>query len=119
MPLGKFEELLIATAKSPAMLMYRDNFSSAATDTGVNQKNQRMTNRFLRRLEASAPDSSAINMINAVKNGKKRSGLNENYAREVMELHTISHWENSPPCKHAHCLCNISLCVAAINTHCQ
>jgi uncharacterized protein (DUF1800 family) len=38
MPLGKFEEPLIATAKSPAMIMYRDNFSSAATDTGVNQK---------------------------------------------------------------------------------
>jgi uncharacterized protein (DUF1800 family) len=59
--LGNFEDLLIATAKSPAMLMYLDNFSSiGANDDPV-----------------------------AKKKGKKMNGLNENYAREVMELHTL------------------------------
>jgi uncharacterized protein (DUF1800 family) len=46
--LGRFNELLLKTAKSPAMLYYLDNFNSGA-----------------------------------------RGGLNENYAREVMELHTL------------------------------
>jgi uncharacterized protein (DUF1800 family) len=59
--LGNFEDLLIATAKSPAMLMYLDNVSSVG-----------------------ANDDPA-----AKKKGKKMNGLNENYAREVMELHTL------------------------------
>ena len=54
--LGKFYDLLVATAQSPAMLMYLDNWLSIG------------------------PHSQA-----AGKNG----GLNENYAREVMELHTL------------------------------
>jgi len=60
--LGKFEDLLMATAKSPAMLLYLDNFSSV----GVNDQIQKR------------PDKN-----------KKVKGLNENYAREVMELHTL------------------------------
>jgi uncharacterized protein (DUF1800 family) len=51
---GKFEDLLLGTAKSPAMLYFLDNFSSTGVTTA-----------------------------------KKPSGLNENYAREVMELHTM------------------------------
>jgi uncharacterized protein (DUF1800 family) len=54
--LGKFYDLLVATAQSPAMLVYLDNWLSVG------------------------PHSPA-----AGKNG----GLNENYAREVMELHTL------------------------------
>jgi uncharacterized protein (DUF1800 family) len=54
--LGKFYDLLVASAQSPAMLMYLDNWLSIG------------------------PHSQA-----AGKNG----GLNENYAREVMELHTL------------------------------
>jgi uncharacterized protein (DUF1800 family) len=57
--LGRFSELLIRTAKSPAMLYYLDNFIS------------------------SAPvDSMAMP-------AQRARGLNENYAREVMELHTL------------------------------
>jgi uncharacterized protein (DUF1800 family) len=56
--LGKFYDLLVATAQSPAMLMYLDNWLSIG------------------------PHSQA-----AGKNGQ--SGLNENYGREVMELHTL------------------------------
>jgi uncharacterized protein (DUF1800 family) len=59
--LGRFKELLLATAQSPAMLFYLDNWLSAAPNTA--------TARF-------APNNS-------------RRGLNENYARELMELHTL------------------------------
>ncbi len=63
--LGKFEDLLVATAQSPAMLMYLDN----ATSVG--------------------PDSQAA--VRQHRNNKNKAdlGLNENYARELMELHTL------------------------------
>jgi uncharacterized protein (DUF1800 family) len=61
--LGYFEDLLIATAESPAMLNYLDN------------------------AESIGPHSHAADQQD---DGKKKSaGLNENYAREVMELHTV------------------------------
>jgi uncharacterized protein (DUF1800 family) len=56
--LGKFRDLLVATAQSPAMLFYLDNWLSIG------------------------PHSLA-----AGKGGQ--SGLNENYGRELMELHTL------------------------------
>lgn len=59
--LGNFEKLLLATAQSPAMLTYLDNFNS----TGAKE------------------------MTGAKGDKKKAGGLNENYAREVMELHTL------------------------------
>ncbi len=54
--LGKFRDLLLASAKSPAMLVYLDN---------------------------------AENIKPGARRGKIDGGLNENYAREVMELHTV------------------------------
>jgi uncharacterized protein (DUF1800 family) len=64
--LGRFENLLVATASSPAMLNYLDNSSSIG------------------------PHSQFANRPFRGDNQKKRpSGLNENYARELMELHTI------------------------------
>jgi uncharacterized protein (DUF1800 family) len=55
--LGRFETMLLATARHPAMLTYLDNrLNSAPGETGRPQK---------------------------------AAGFNENYAREVMELHTI------------------------------
>jgi Protein of unknown function (DUF1800) len=60
--LGKFSDLLLATAKSPAMMFYLDNAESVGPDA--------MANR------------------NPNPNAKKR-GLNENYGRELMELHTL------------------------------
>jgi len=63
--LGKFRDLLLATAKSPAMMVYLDNLNSIG------------------------PNSIANGGGNP--NGKRGNrGLNENYAREVMELHTVS-----------------------------
>jgi uncharacterized protein (DUF1800 family) len=74
--LADFESLLIATAKSPAMLTYLDNFIS----TGANS-------RYAGRpKETSLQDSSSQKKVNQIKRAK---GLNENYAREVMELHTL------------------------------
>jgi uncharacterized protein (DUF1800 family) len=61
--LGKFKELLLATAKSPAMLWYLDNWESVG------------------------PNSPAAARLH--NNGKPAAGLNENYAREVMELHAL------------------------------
>jgi uncharacterized protein (DUF1800 family) len=58
--LGKFRDLLEATAKSPAMLFYLDNFQSVRADVDANNKNR-----------------------------KVKRGLNENYGRELMELHTL------------------------------
>lgn len=58
--LGKFKDLLLATARSPAMLFYLDNWLSASPRTGF-----RLGPR------------------------NRKRGLNENYAREIMELHTL------------------------------
>ncbi len=59
--LGKFRDLLLATAKSPAMLFYLDNWLSSSPN--------------------AAP--ARAQTITA------RRGINENYARELMELHTL------------------------------
>jgi uncharacterized protein (DUF1800 family) len=62
--LGKFRDLLVATAESPAMLFYLDNWTSIGPNsTAAGGGNNR------------APDP--------------KRGLNENYAREIMELHTL------------------------------
>ncbi|MBZ5619379.1 MAG: DUF1800 domain-containing protein [Acidobacteriia bacterium] len=60
--LGKFKELLEATAKSPAMLFYLDNWQSVGPN-------------------APQPRGDAAR--------KGRRGLNENYGRELLELHTL------------------------------
>jgi uncharacterized protein (DUF1800 family) len=65
--LGKFEDLLEATAHSPAMMLYLDNASSIGPDSFAAERADRRPNN----------------------NKRKREGLNENYARELMELHTL------------------------------
>ena len=72
--LGKFEDLLVATAQSPAMLMYLDNWQSIGPDS-IAAKNGGKLAKF-----AQNPQ---------VKQAVKDRGLNENYARELMELHTL------------------------------
>ncbi len=71
--LGKFETLLVATAQSPAMLFYLDNASSSGPYRAqLNRRTAGMTKGEM----AAMPRQN-------------RTGLNENYAREVMELHTL------------------------------
>jgi uncharacterized protein (DUF1800 family) len=81
--LGNFETMLLATAKSPAMLTYLDNFrSSTASDTRQPIKRVRPQNR-------AVSADSAMTQMAPNKNSKANQGLNENYAREIMELHTL------------------------------
>ena len=72
--LGKFEDLLVATAKSPAMLMYLDNWQSIGPDSPAARQGPALA-RFARNPQ--------------VKAAAKDRGLNENYGRELMELHTL------------------------------
>ena len=83
--LGKFSQLLIATAKSPAMLTYLDNFISSGENDSIDnpQRRRRLQNNDDER------DSSKVSFANKNKNAQRNKGLNENYAREVMELHTL------------------------------
>ncbi len=72
--LGKFKDLLSATAHSQAMLFYLDNWLSA--DPRAFDRLKRLTPQQ-RRAQAGLPPV-----------GGKR-GLNENYGRELLELHTL------------------------------
>jgi len=74
--LGKFRVLLEATAKSPAMLFYLDNYVSADPHA------------FDRAKHAPPPKKKARPGEKLPPIGGKR-GLNENYGREIMELHTL------------------------------
>jgi uncharacterized protein (DUF1800 family) len=65
--MGKFRDLLGAVAMSPAMLFYLDNWQSAADST-----------------HATLEELPAFRRL-----ASRRRGLNENYARELMELHTL------------------------------
>ena len=83
--LGKFEDLLVATAKSPAMLFYLDNWLSVGPDSlqaiGVPP-------RPMVRYGPYGP--RVVRPPNPNPKGKRSSGLNENYGRELLELHTLS-----------------------------
>jgi uncharacterized protein (DUF1800 family) len=68
--LGNFEDLLVATAESPAMLLYLDNSSSTGPDSIAAEK-QKERAAMGKATKATPP------------------GLNENYGRELMELHTL------------------------------
>ena len=79
---GKFRDLLEASAKSPAMLFYLDNAqNSVARELGPGE--ERIRARIRKQVPGAVPDP--------VDNGKPRvvGGINENYAREIMELHTL------------------------------
>lgn len=82
--LGKFEDLLVATAQSPAMLFYLDNWLSVGPNSdfanGVPRRNNNYNSRRPPRPPRSAPAKQAKG---------RRNGLNENYGRELMELHTL------------------------------
>src|SRR5205085_2877360 len=55
---AKFEDILLATAKSPAMLMYLDNFSSAGTNRDMAlEKNEKFTKRIAKQMEKKFGDS--------------------------------------------------------------
>jgi uncharacterized protein (DUF1800 family) len=84
--LGKFKDLLIATAKSPAMLFYLDNFLSADPRAAERQAMLRAT-RQARYGPFGRPRPPRPPVNPRAK--KNERGLNENYGRELMELHTL------------------------------
>lgn len=90
---GKFEDLLKATAESPAMLFYLDNWMSAAPNAQMLQRRERVAKAMERRqarLGDKISEQEKEQMLNAQGKIKKAPrGLNENYAREIMELHTL------------------------------
>src|SRR6266446_7099084 len=83
---GKFKDLVTATAKSPAMLFYLDNFLSADPRAAERQAMQRAMRQQRRRGGFGWPRPMPNPQQNAKKNER---GLNENYGRELMELHTL------------------------------
>jgi uncharacterized protein (DUF1800 family) len=83
---GKFETLLLSTAKSPAMLMYLDNFTSAGENVAMDKQDEMAMDDTNGRNKKGKLAKKQMAKVQ-VKNGKQ--GLNENYAREVMELHTL------------------------------
>ncbi len=89
---GKFETLLMATAKSPAMLTYLDNFRSSSSEDEMTPNEKQVQKRQMKRMEErQAMDTTMQNMqvVEKIRKAKKAQGLNENYAREIMELHTV------------------------------
>jgi uncharacterized protein (DUF1800 family) len=84
--MGKFEDLVIATAKSPAMMFYLDNWLN--TDPAAEQRIQQAQRRgrggfggfgMQRPFPAQQQQQQQ----------KREFGINENYGRELMELHTL------------------------------
>ena len=104
--MGKFRDLLEATAKSPAMLFYLDNWLSADPVAWAKlQQEQQQRQRRMRQggifaggmprfpgidpLPDGSPSNGNPNNPNAQGKQKQQRGLNENYGRELMELHTL------------------------------
>jgi uncharacterized protein (DUF1800 family) len=81
--LGKFRDLLDAVAKSPQMLYYLDNWQSSVDSAHPTMVEQRIEARR----QALAYDS-ATRALGTLPRRRPR-GVNENYARELMELHTL------------------------------
>jgi len=80
--LGKFEDLLVATAQSPAMMFYLDNWQSVGADSDVGLGSAAGDDKKDRDRQAQNRPAKG--------KAKVASGLNENYGRELMELHTLS-----------------------------
>ena len=116
--MGKFKDLLMATAKSPAMLVYLDNFQSMSPNAQLPQRrgqfqrrpgafgggignprlgqrpndpmyrDRQMDPQMDRQVQREQmPNQQRPAQPNALRN--RKPGINENYAREIMELHTL------------------------------
>jgi uncharacterized protein (DUF1800 family) len=100
--MGKFRDLLGATAKSPAMLFFLDNWLSADPVAWQKLQQEQQERRQMRggtfgggpfgmpRFPQGGPAANG-NPNDPAANAKQKQerGLNENYGRELMELHTL------------------------------
>jgi len=105
--MGKFRDLLEATAKSPAMMFFLDNWLSADPAGWAKMQREQQQGRGMRQQRMGgpfgggpfgrprfpqgqpAPANGNPNDANAKGKQKQDRGLNENYGRELMELHTL------------------------------
>lgn len=103
--LGNFKDLVVGTAQHPAMLFYLDNFQSVSPNVDATadnrrkqqferlSRNPRAKQKFIERLENQGLSDAQIKQRfeRLEKGGNKNNerGINENYARELMELHTL------------------------------
>ena len=105
--MGKFRDLLEATAKSPAMMFFLDNWLSADPAGWAKMQREQQQGRGMRQQRMggpfgggpfgrprfpqgqSGPANGNPNDANAKGRQKQNRGLNENYGRELMELHTL------------------------------
>ncbi len=82
--LGKFYDLLLADAQSPAMLFYLDNFQSVSPNAQAPQQRPGAARGPLAGLLGANPEQQQPQQQK-----QQKRGINENYARELMELHTL------------------------------
>lgn len=108
--LGNFKDLLVDTAQHPAMLFYLDNFESVSpnTQTPGNNANAQRRQQYIKNGGQITPQmrerikqqtgATDAQIDQRIKDGrenppaaqqKQKRGINENYARELMELHTL------------------------------
>lgn len=108
--LGNFKDLLVGTAQHPAMLFYLDNFESVSPNAqaGGNGQNGQRLQQLMRnggqinsqmrdriRQRTGATDAQIDQRMRDMRQNpqaaqqRQRRGINENYARELMELHTL------------------------------
>ncbi len=81
--LGRFEDLLVAVARHPAMLVYLDNAQSVAP--GSRPPRPPLAGRGARRRMVDPQQEERLRALQE----RMPTGLNENYARELLELHTL------------------------------
>lgn len=89
---ARFDQMLLASARHPAMLRYLDNVRSIGPNSMMAQRRGRnrsgRNQRSNRRLQAANANRSTDPNIQRQRQNA-RTGLNENYARELLELHTV------------------------------
>ena len=95
--LGNFRDMLGAVAESPAMLFYLDNFQNVDPKAAQRQADEQMARQRLAAARGGRGGRGAARPQNQQQMERQQQqlqqarnrGLNENYARELMELHTL------------------------------
>jgi uncharacterized protein (DUF1800 family) len=108
--LGNFRDLVVSTAQHPAMLFYLDNFESVSPNAQANAGNRGGNNRLQQAMRSGSlnarqrdrikqrqglTDAQLDQRLKQMQGNQQnaqqrmRRGINENYARELMELHTM------------------------------
>jgi uncharacterized protein (DUF1800 family) len=98
--LGNFKDLVVGTAQHPAMLFYLDNFESVSPNAQPAGNNRGGNGRRLQQILRRGGILGGENQMpqrpqqqrppqQQQQQQQRQRGINENYARELMELHTL------------------------------